>query len=172
MEPFELLERARVAAGLSQDELARRAGTSRPTLSAYENGHKSPTLATVARLLVQAGFEFVSQRRVTFSEQPTSRGQSIWVPDRLPRLDVVQAFAKVTLPLHLNWTAPGRVFDLAIRSERARVYEVVLREGRPTDILAYIDGALLVDLWNELVLSRSVRSAWAPVVRPLLDSVA
>jgi hypothetical protein len=30
----ELLERARVASGLTQEELARRAGTSRPTLSA------------------------------------------------------------------------------------------------------------------------------------------
>src|ERR1700683_2954675 len=36
MEPGGLLERARTSAGLTQDELARRAGTSRTTLSAYE----------------------------------------------------------------------------------------------------------------------------------------
>ncbi|TQC38385.1 XRE family transcriptional regulator, partial [Rhodococcus sp. WS4] len=46
-----LLERVRRAAGLSQDELARRAHTSRPTLSAYENGRKSPSLDTTQRLL-------------------------------------------------------------------------------------------------------------------------
>jgi glucose/arabinose dehydrogenase len=56
------------------------------------------------------------------------------------------------------------VFDLSSRTERARVYEVILQEGRPVDILAYIDGALLVDLWDELVLPRAVRSAWAPIV--------
>ena len=48
MEPGGLLERARASAGLTQDELARRAGTSRTTLSAYENGRKSPTIATFA----------------------------------------------------------------------------------------------------------------------------
>jgi hypothetical protein len=44
------------------------------------------------------------------------------------------------------------------------VYEVVLQEGRPADILAYVDGALLVDLWDDLVLPRAIRSAWTPVI--------
>jgi hypothetical protein len=70
----------------------------------------------------------------------------------------------VTLPIHLNWSQPGRQFDLSNRAERARVYEIVLREGGPEDILRYIDGALLIDLWDELVLPRAVRAAWAPVV--------
>ena len=52
------------------------------------------------------------------------------------------------------------------RADRARVYEIVLQEGRPADILAYVDGALLVDLWDDLVLPRAVRSAWAPVIQP------
>ena len=72
----------------------------------------------------------------------------------------------VELPLHLNWSAPGRVFDLRLRTDRARVYEIVLQEGRPADILAYVDGALLADLWDDLVLPRAVRSAWAPLVAP------
>ncbi len=71
----------------------------------------------------------------------------------------------VELPLHLNWSAPGRVFDLRSRADRARVYEIVLQEGRPADILAYVDGALLLDLWDELVLPRTVRSAWTPVIQ-------
>jgi transcriptional regulator with XRE-family HTH domain len=50
----ELLERVRVSSGLTQEELARRAGTSRPTLSAYEHGRKSPTVTTFARLLSRA----------------------------------------------------------------------------------------------------------------------
>ena len=42
--------------------------------------------------------------------------------------------------------------NLANRRERARTYETVLREGRPADIIDIVDGALLVDLWDELVL--------------------
>jgi hypothetical protein len=40
----------------------------------------------------------------------------------------------------------------------------VLQEGMPADILNYVDGALLVDLWEDLVLPRGVRSAWAPLI--------
>jgi DNA-binding XRE family transcriptional regulator len=166
MEPGELLEQVRVSAGLTQDELAQRVGTSRPTLSAYEHGRKSPTTATFARLLSGAGWELAAQPHVSFTQQSSPGGKPTWVPDRLPRLDVAHAFAVVELPLHLNWSAPGRVFDLRSRTDRARVYEVVLQEGRPADILAYIDGALLIDLWSDLVLPRAVRSAWAPVISP------
>ncbi|HVM15440.1 MAG TPA: helix-turn-helix transcriptional regulator [Egibacteraceae bacterium] len=51
----ELLRDARLRAGLSQAELARRAATSQPTLSAYERGEKDPSVATLARLLAVAG---------------------------------------------------------------------------------------------------------------------
>jgi transcriptional regulator with XRE-family HTH domain len=172
MDMSELLERVRSEAGLSQEELARRAGTSRPTVSAYEHGRKSPTMATAARLLAHAGYELVAQPRLEFTQRPAARGRSIWVPDHLPRLDVAQAFARVSLPLHLNWSNRGRVFDLASRADRARVYEVVLQEGRPVDILAYVEGALLIDLWDEMVLPRAVRSAWAPIVRVSLAPAA
>ena len=163
MEPGELLGLVRDSAGLTQAELARRAGTSRPTLSAYENGRKSPTVATFARLLSEAGWELAAEPHVSFT-QYLARGRPVWVPDRLPRLDVTRALAVVRLPLHLNWSAPERVFDLGSRADRARVYEIVLQEGQPADILAYIDGALLADLWADLVLPRGVRSAWSPVI--------
>ena len=71
-----------------------------------------------------------------------------------------------------SWSNRSRVFDLAPRADRVRVYEVVLQEGRPVDILAYVDGALLVDLWDELVLPRAVRSAWDPMVRVSLGPEA
>lgn len=92
------------------------------------------------------------------------RGKPVWVPDRLPPLDADSALARVALPVHLNWSAPGRVFNLAERGDRARVYEVILQEGRPADILAYVDGVLLADLWDDLVLPRAVRAAWSPVI--------
>jgi transcriptional regulator with XRE-family HTH domain len=159
-----MLADARRRAGLSQDELAERAGTSRPTLSSYEHGHRSPTLRTAARILAAAGFELSVAPRVTFAEHDAGRGRSTPVPSVLPRLDPERALRAVSLPLHLNWSEPGRVFDLRDRRQRARVYEIVLREGGDEDVLGYIDGVLLVELWDELVLPRAVRAAWTPLI--------
>jgi transcriptional regulator with XRE-family HTH domain len=167
-----LLRMARLEAGLTQDEVARRAHTSRPTLSAYEQGRKSPSLDTAQRLLAATGHELEAVPLVGFSEHHTERGRSFAVPNRLARLPFGRALATITLPLHLNWSAPGRVANLADRRQRARVYEVVLREGRPDDIRAYIDGVLLADLWDELVLPRGIREAWTPVVSAALADAA
>jgi transcriptional regulator with XRE-family HTH domain len=52
-----LLASLRQRSGLTQDELARRAGTSRTRLSAYEHGHTDPGLETVARIAAAAGAE-------------------------------------------------------------------------------------------------------------------
>jgi transcriptional regulator with XRE-family HTH domain len=45
------LRRARTRSGLSLRQLARRAGTSHPTLAAYEAGRKVPTVETFDRVL-------------------------------------------------------------------------------------------------------------------------
>lgn len=160
----DLLEQVRHRAGLTQEDLAARAGTSRPTLSAYERGRKSPTLATVARLLESAGFELAAEPKVQFTEHPTRRGRPLPVPSQLWRLPLADAFAVVVLPTALNWSRPGATFDLGDRRQRARCYEVVLREGSQSDLLRYVDGALLVDLWADLVLPRDLRAAWQPVI--------
>ncbi len=172
MHDEQLLAQARRASGLSQEDLARRGQTSRTAVSAYEHGRKSPTLATAARLLHETGFELCIQPLVTFVEHLTPRGRVVAVPTALPRLPVERALATVVLPIHLNWSAPGRRFDLADRSQRARAYEIVLREGGPDDILTYVDGVLLIDLWAELVLPQHVRGAWDPVVRAALPVAA
>ena len=50
-----LLRRARLAAGLTQTELARRAGVTQSVISAYESGRREPALSTLARLVEAAG---------------------------------------------------------------------------------------------------------------------
>lgn len=160
-----VLTQARKAAGLSQAELANLASTSRPTLSAYERGRKSPTLATASRIVAAAGFDLNIAPRITFRQITGARGRPAHVPDVLPRLQPEDALAApVQLPLHLNWSDRGRQFDLRDRRQRARVYEIVLREGGPDDILTYIDGVLLIDLWDDLVLPLDIRTAWDAVV--------
>lgn len=49
------IRRLRTAAGLSQTELARRAGTSQATLSAYESALKRPAVPTLERILAATG---------------------------------------------------------------------------------------------------------------------
>lgn len=161
MEFADIIGGARRAAGLSQDGLARMAGTSRTTLSAYEHGRKSPTLATATRILAEAGFELSFEPRIRFVEREVGRGRTTSVPTVLPRLRTDAAIRTVSsLPLHLNWSDPRRAVDLRDRRQRARLYERVIRDGTADDVVAYIDGVLLSDLWPELVLPVAVRRAW------------
>jgi transcriptional regulator with XRE-family HTH domain len=159
-----LLSEAREAAGLSKAALAERAGTSRPTLSAYEHGRVSPTLDTVERILAATGHRLAAEPIVHWREVEVGRGRTAAVPDRLPDLPVREAVRSFEMPLHLEWSRPGRMVDLVDRKQRARAYERVLREGRPVDIASIVDGVLLVDLWDELVLPRPIRAAWQPLV--------
>lgn len=57
MDAASSLRAARAAAGLTQADLARRAGTSQATISQYERGRKDPTAATFVRLLEATGSE-------------------------------------------------------------------------------------------------------------------
>jgi transcriptional regulator with XRE-family HTH domain len=159
-----LLRKVREASGLSQDDLARRAGTSRPTLSAYEHGRKSPSADTLERLVAAAGIELDVVPFVVWREYGLRRGRTGWVASRLWRLEPAEAFATVLPPLHLEWSTPGRLVDLSDGRQRARLYEVVLREGAPQDFLRYVDGLLLADAWDELVLPAAVRAAWQPLI--------
>lgn len=55
MDATDLLREARLAAGLSQAELAARSGTSQATLCSYERGHRTPSAATLERILAAGG---------------------------------------------------------------------------------------------------------------------
>jgi hypothetical protein len=67
MEPAMIIRSVRRRQGLTQAELARRAGTSQPVVSAYEHGRRDPTYATLRRL-VEAGGE----QLVLSAARPTS----------------------------------------------------------------------------------------------------
>jgi transcriptional regulator with XRE-family HTH domain len=54
--PAALIKAVRRRRGLTQADLAARAGTSQPVISAYEGGHRDPTYGTLRRL-VEAGGE-------------------------------------------------------------------------------------------------------------------
>ncbi|SDJ94455.1 helix-turn-helix transcriptional regulator [Nonomuraea jiangxiensis] len=151
-----LFRQARHAASLNQKALASVSGTSRTTLSAYEHGRKSPTLETAGRILDAAGFRLVLEAKVEFAARAAGDGRTFHVPSRLHRLPLAAALGRVRLR--------GRVYDLADRDERRAAYVALLCEGGPQELLDHVDGVLLLDLWDELILPQEIRAEWAPLV--------
>jgi hypothetical protein len=70
MDPGELLRAARRRRALSQQEVARRAGTSQPVISAYERGRRDPTVGTLRRLVEATGEQLRLDARAPTSELP------------------------------------------------------------------------------------------------------
>jgi transcriptional regulator with XRE-family HTH domain len=66
MELTTLIRDARQAAGITQLELAKRAGTAQPAVAAYESGARTPNLGTLQRLLGACEYdvELVARPRV------------------------------------------------------------------------------------------------------------
>jgi len=73
MNPGELLHHVRRRRGLTQAELARRAGTSQPVVSAYEHGRRDPTFHTLERLIDAAGERLQIGARVVAGGPPRAR---------------------------------------------------------------------------------------------------
>jgi hypothetical protein len=74
---------------------------------------------------------------------------------------VIKASGRIQLPLHVRWSGPPKTYDLDDRRDRARVYEQALREGTSEDIRFFIDVDQMLELWDDLVLPRFARRAWA-----------
>jgi len=61
--PPELIRSVRRRGGLTQAQLAKRAGTSQPVVSAYEHGRRDPTYDTLRRLVEAGGERLVLEAR-------------------------------------------------------------------------------------------------------------
>jgi len=71
--PGELLRHVRRRRGLTQAELARRAGTSQPVISAYEHGRRDPTFRTLERLVGAGGERLQIGAGVVADRPPPAR---------------------------------------------------------------------------------------------------
>lgn len=158
----EVLRSVRLAAGLTQADLGSRAGVARPNVAAYEAGRREPLFGSAVGLLDAAGAELVVEPPVVWSWTAGFRPYA--VPSRLWRLAPAHALRSYEPGLHLWWSGPPRTFDLAQRHDRCRMYEIVLREGRPVDIEDVVDGVLLCEAWPDLVLPRGLGAAWVPLI--------
>jgi transcriptional regulator with XRE-family HTH domain len=77
-----LLREARIAAGLSQRALARRARTAQSVIARIERGQTSPSWDTLARLLAAAGFRL----RASLQPQPARHSHMLADVARILRL--------------------------------------------------------------------------------------
>ena len=73
-----LLREARSKAGLSQAELARRAGVTQSVVSAYESAARQPSLAMLDRLVSATGLELEIQVRRRTSRLNGPIGARLW----------------------------------------------------------------------------------------------
>ena len=101
--------------------------------------------------------EFAAARSATVG--PWTR--PVAVPDDVDDPTLVKASGVVELPSWVRWSGPARCYDLAVRGDRALVYEQVLTEGTDDDVRFYVVVDDLIELWEQLVLPGYVRAAWA-----------
>lgn len=55
--------------------------------------------------------------------------------------------------------------DMSKEYERARVIEIVLREGEPEEIVKYVDADDLASAWSTIILPRELRPGWDKLIR-------
>ncbi|MYA75391.1 MAG: helix-turn-helix transcriptional regulator [Acidimicrobiaceae bacterium] len=100
MDASHVIREARARSGFTLRALAERAGTSHSTISAYETGRMSPTVATLNRIVRAAGFALdgLLERRIY--------GES---DDRGTELESVLTLA-AAFPARHSPSGPGQVF--------------------------------------------------------------
>ncbi|GAA1971309.1 hypothetical protein GCM10009798_35220 [Nocardioides panacihumi] len=166
-----IIELARRSAGLTQTELARRAGTTQSAVSMYERRRKVPLLDVAERLMQAADTDLGMVTTVVWEVDFLPGLKEFWYPSRLWRVEVPGCFDRVRMPDLVGGTGRGE-WDLADRVQRRGLYENLLVRGSQYMMQRWVDGALLVDLWAELTLPAQVRERWEPVVAAALVSTS
>ena len=164
----ELLRTLRKQRALTQADIAAATGIARPNIAAYEAGTREPKLTTVEHLLAAVGAVLTVDAPVTWHWTETLRPYAI--PSRTWRLPPAQALTTISTAPHTWWSGPPRTFNLAIRRDRLRAYEIFLREGTPADIEPIVDEVLLSEAWPDLVLPAPLRQAWQPLLTTIQHS--
>ena len=133
-----LLRQARRDAGLSQVALAARAGVTQSVISAYESGHRQPSLPTLAALVEAAGYELVAEVR----RQPRRLGRlsgPVGQRVRRRRHDIVAAAAA-------HGVSGLRVFGSVARGEDRPDSDVDLLADLPPGMSLFGLGRVQADL--------------------------
>lgn len=152
MDAAALIREARHRAGLTQMQLARAAGTSQPTLAAYESGAKSPSVRTLDRIIRAAG----GSLDVKLRRAPIAKGKL---------LDDLRTHAdEIRLAARRRRIRNVRVFGSTARGEETAASDV--------DLLVEFDAAKhgvlpLVGFANDVrgIIGRDVDATTAEMLR-------
>ena len=151
----------RKAAGLSQAELARCLEVSQPAIAAYESGRRTPDGTASDRYRVLSSALTGPTRSYGFF-----RAREVLLPD-----DRWQSFVphsgRWRLPVHLEWSTRSER-DMGNFADRSRVYEIVLAEGKPSDIRIWIDRDELIEFGGTLMLPRHIKKPVHEMIERLL----
>ncbi len=166
---------ARRAQHVTQAQLALRAGVGRRFVVDLESGHPRAELGkalTVMRVLglrldvLSSPVAVVDTKDGTVSFTAVTRpsGRPFFVPARLWTLDPGRATATVTLPYSVYWSGGDASFDLSDERDRQLAYRILLTEAPPDVMVGFLDGGLLSEMWDRVLLPPDVREAWQPVI--------
>jgi transcriptional regulator with XRE-family HTH domain len=128
MDPGALIRQARQAAGLTQRELARRAGVTRTALSHYERRRRIPTIAMLEAVLAGAGQQVraeleqldsdVERAIAAVSEQPMADRDGVFGWGQINRIaEVAHRVEGLAAASVLGAPVPVRTFELALSDE-------------------------------------------------------
>ena len=157
-----LLRQARRDVGLSQVALAARAGVTQSVISAYESGHRQPSLPTLAALVEAAGYELVAEVR----RQPRRLGKlsgPVGQRVRRRRRDIIAAAAA-------HGVSGLRVFGSVARGEDRPDSDVDLLADLPPGMSLFGLGRVQADL--EAIVGTRVDLVPAEDLRPDVRSRA
>ena len=130
-QPGELIRRARIDAGLTQSELARRAGVSQPSLAQMEGGTRAASDDMLERVLRAADYR-PSLPLADFADQITALAAQ-------RRIERVRVFGSTVrgedhfdsdIDLIVSTTSGHDLFDLALFAEEVRALT-----GFPVDVV-------------------------------------
>jgi predicted nucleotidyltransferase/DNA-binding XRE family transcriptional regulator len=110
-----LITTARIQSGLTQTELAHRAGTSQATLSKYESGEATPTLGTLHRLLAAAGTQLTLTATASTRRLDVRRGLMKKLHEN--RKEILEI-------LHRNQAYNPQVFGSVARGEETELSDI------------------------------------------------
>ena len=125
MDAAALLRRARVDAGLSQNELARSAGVAQSVISAYENGRREPSLPQLERLVEATGY------RLSIDLEPGDAARTL--PDTALGRRVRRRRAALLRAVHKAGADNLRVFGSVARGDNRSDSDVDLVVDMPAE---------------------------------------
>lgn len=159
-----MIELARRAAGISQQQMADWSDTRQSSVSEYESRKKSPTLEVVERLLVAADAEISYRPFILFEAREDPEIGAYVVPEKLWSVPMPDCFSKVQVAGILVKSSRTKVWDLSVEAERIKYYEWVITRGLEGLMVESVDGILLMQVWDRLNIPDVIRAAWQPVL--------